>query len=950
MVHGGLRYLLYDVPTTRHSSEDAGRIRRIAPHVTWRIPFLWPLFPGKRFFTEATEAFLSAYDPHARRKGGLQHARLSAQEARALEPGLAEDVNGALTLDEWGCDVFRLAALNALDARECGADVYTHSEVVELLLTGSTVRGLRVRDRLNGQERSVEARLVVNAAGPWAGTVAEMANASVAMRPGKGVHVTFERRIGNYGLILEGVDGRVLFLVPHGAETIVGTTDTDYYGDPVHADLDIHRDEVAYVIEAAARALPQARSWRPVRAWAGVRNTLFEWGVDSDDLSRRHEVLDHATRDRIDGLISVVGGKLAAFRQQSEEAVDLALRKLGKPHVACVTGVTPLPGGGNEPDFAALSATRSAPAVLERVWRRVGDRIIPVFAGAGPAGTPVCRSEGLRWPKSGTRFASSGAVRWRICAGTRTWAPVLAMERIAPRRPHTRWPRCSPGRRRARAARSKASSMNAGTTVDLSFRQDAGAGGDAARRCRIRIMTVISDSALNQRTTADQFFRLITDGLTDYSIVLLDADGFIVSWPRSAQMIEGYSAEDVLGEHVTMFWPMEDRAYVNQILREASALGRSEIESWVLRENGDRYWADVVFSATRDDTGEITGFIRVLRDQTERRRAEEAMIARTQELNERRQLEQKLRQAQKMEAVGRLAGGIAHDFNNLLTAIRGNAELLLNDFPLDGGVRSNVEEINHAADRAAALTRQLLAFSRRQFLQPSVLNLDSVLAETAAVVRGITGDDIKVITRTAGNGAYLRADRGQLEQVLMNLAINARDAMPQGGTLTLESGTAELDEEFVRVHPGAQTGSFVRLSVTDTGQGMDAPTMSHVFEPFFTTKAVGQGTGLGLATVYGIVKQSEGYIEVQSKAGAGTRFDIYLPRVWQDGEARRNAAAQANEAPTEHTVLLVEDEDGVRAPHRASCANTGTGAGGARRHRCAERGSRLQRPHLDPSH
>jgi glycerol-3-phosphate dehydrogenase len=397
MVHGGLRYLLYDVPTTRHSSEDAGRIRRIAPHVTWRIPFLWPLFPGKRFFTEATEAFLSAYDPHAKRKGGLQHARLSAGEARALEPGLAPEVSGALTLDEWGCDVFRLAALNALDARECGADLHTHVEVVQLLMTGKNVHGVRVRDRLDGQEKSVEARLVVNATGPWAGSIAEMADTRVAMRPGKGVHVTFERRIGNYGLILEGVDGRVMFLVPHGAETIVGTTDTDYYGDPVHADLDIHRDEVAYVIEAAARALPQARTWRPVRAWAGVRNTLFEWGVDSDDLSRRHEILDHEARDGVAGLISVVGGKLAAFRQQSEEAVDLALRKLGKPPVRCVTGEVPLPGAEAEPDFRDL-ATRIPlpPAVLERVWRRVGGRIAAVFAGAGPAElTAICRSEGV---------------------------------------------------------------------------------------------------------------------------------------------------------------------------------------------------------------------------------------------------------------------------------------------------------------------------------------------------------------------------------------------------------------------------------------------------------------------------------------------------------------------------------------------------------------------------
>jgi PAS domain S-box-containing protein len=294
-------------------------------------------------------------------------------------------------------------------------------------------------------------------------------------------------------------------------------------------------------------------------------------------------------------------------------------------------------------------------------------------------------------------------------------------------------------------------------------------------------MTVLSHS-LGNRTTAEEFFRLITDGLTDYSIVLLDADGSVVSWPRSAQSIEGYPAEDVLGEHVTMFWPAEDRRYVEQVLREAAQLGRAEIESWVLRKNGERYWADVVFSATRDEAGELTGFIRVLRDQTERRKAEEAMIARTQELNERRQLEQQLRQAQKMEAVGRLAGGIAHDFNNLLTAIRGNAELLLNDFPLEDGVRGNVEEINHAADRAAALTRQLLAFSRRQFLQPEVLDLDSVIRDIAGLVRGIVGDNIQLITRTAGNAALLRADRHQLDQAIMNLAVNARDAMQQGGT------------------------------------------------------------------------------------------------------------------------------------------------------------------------
>ncbi|MGQ0562156.1 MAG: glycerol-3-phosphate dehydrogenase/oxidase [Gemmatimonadota bacterium] len=397
MVHGGLRYLLYDVPTTRISSEDAGRIRRIAPHITWRIPFLWPLFPGRRFFHEATEALLAAYDPHARRKGGLKHARLSRTEALTLEPGLAPDIAGAVTLDEWGCDVFRLAALNALDAGEAGADLFAHTEVEELLIRDRTVHGVRARDLLAARSFTVEASIVVNAGGPWAGRIAGMAGVEVAMRPGKGVHVTFERRIGNYGLILEGIDGRVMFLVPHGAETIVGTTDTDFFGDPGRVDLDIHSDEVAYVIEAAARALPQARSWRPLRAWAGVRNTLFEWGVESDDLSRRHEILDHEARDGVAGLLSVAGGKLAAYRIQSEEAVDLALKKLGLPARASQTAGRGLPGAEAEPDFDALAQAIALPRwALERIWRRVGSRITTVFAGATAQDlAPVCRAEAV---------------------------------------------------------------------------------------------------------------------------------------------------------------------------------------------------------------------------------------------------------------------------------------------------------------------------------------------------------------------------------------------------------------------------------------------------------------------------------------------------------------------------------------------------------------------------
>ncbi|MGH7447201.1 MAG: glycerol-3-phosphate dehydrogenase/oxidase, partial [Longimicrobiales bacterium] len=312
-------------------------------------------------------------------------------------PGLATEVQGALTLDEWGCDVYRLAALNALDAKEYGAQIFTHTEVTGVLRSGRDVRGVRVRDRITSAARDVESRIVINAAGPWVPAIAQLADTTVQLRPGKGIHVTFERRIGNYGMILEGVDGRTMFLVPHGAETIVGTTDDDYYGDPALVDLDITRDEIDYVIEAAARALPQARQWRPLRAWAGVRNTVFEWGVDADDLSRRHEIVDHARRDGIPGLLSLVGGKLASYRIQAEEAVDLAVEQLGRPAAPCTTGRTPLPGAEDPPDFIALAREIPLPpAALERIWRRVGSRIRRVFADSSPSEVaPVCRSEAV---------------------------------------------------------------------------------------------------------------------------------------------------------------------------------------------------------------------------------------------------------------------------------------------------------------------------------------------------------------------------------------------------------------------------------------------------------------------------------------------------------------------------------------------------------------------------
>ena len=282
------------------------------------------------------------------------------------------------------------------------------------------------------------------------------------------------------------------------------------------------------------------------------------------------------------------------------------------------------------------------------------------------------------------------------------------------------------------------------------------------------------------------------------------------------------------------------------------------------------------------------------------------------DVTERRHLEEQLRQAQKVEAIGQLAGGIAHDFNNLLTAINGYADFLASDMPPDDPRRTDVTEIRNAGGRAAALTRQLLAFSRRQVLQPVVLDINIVMEGLAPMLRRLIGEDVELRTHGAPDLRHVRADPAQLEQVILNLAINARDAMPRGGTLTLETAAVELDDDYLRTHPLASPGRYVQLTVSDTGTGMDAETMEHMFEPFFTTKPEGHGTGLGLATVYGIVTQSGGHVAAYSEPGHGTTFRVYLPEVAETAVAPAASVAGPARGGSE-TILLVEDEVAVRA-------------------------------------
>jgi len=283
-----------------------------------------------------------------------------------------------------------------------------------------------------------------------------------------------------------------------------------------------------------------------------------------------------------------------------------------------------------------------------------------------------------------------------------------------------------------------------------------------------------------------------------------------------------------------------------------------------------------------------------------------------QDISERRNLELQLRQALKMEAIGRLAGGVAHDFNNLLMVIKGHTELLLNVLPPSDHVARKIEQIDRSADRAAALTRQLLAFSRMQVLQPQVINLNSIVEEMGKLLPRLIGEDIELVVRPAEELGAIRADASQMEQIIMNLAVNSRDAMPNGGKLFIETRNADLDQTYTASHPLMKPGAYIQLTVSDTGCGMDEETQSHIFEPFFTTKEKGKGTGLGLATVYGIVKQSGGFIWVYSELDKGTSFKIYLPRVDQV-EEHSGAPTLTAEVPTgSETILLTEDEQDVR--------------------------------------
>jgi len=411
------------------------------------------------------------------------------------------------------------------------------------------------------------------------------------------------------------------------------------------------------------------------------------------------------------------------------------------------------------------------------------------------------------------------------------------------------------------------------------------------------VFLVPSANVITERKRAEESLRLQGDALNAAAnaIVITDRSGAI-EWVNDAfSVLTGYPAVDVLGENSRLLKSGKHDPAFYQSLWDTILSGRTwRAETTNRRKDGSLYIVDMTITPVKSARGEIAHFIAIHQD-----------------LTERKQLEAQFLQAQKMESVGRLAGGVAHDFNNLLSVILGWTEMAMADLPAEHPIRPSLEEVLSAGHGAARLTKQLLAFSRQQLVEPTVFNVNDLVVGMQEMLRPLIGEDIEFVTRPGPDLATVKMDRGQVEQVLMNLVVNARDAMPTGGTLTIETANVVLDAAYLRTHADVMPGDYVMLAVSDSGAGMNEEVKTHLFEPFFTTKERGKGTGLGLATCYGIVKQAGGHIAVDSEKGVGTTMKVYLPR---RREAAESAVRGHKTMPVHgvETILLVEDEPAVR--------------------------------------
>ncbi|MFM0324222.1 PAS domain S-box protein [Caballeronia glebae] len=415
---------------------------------------------------------------------------------------------------------------------------------------------------------------------------------------------------------------------------------------------------------------------------------------------------------------------------------------------------------------------------------------------------------------------------------------------------------------------------------------------------------------------SERSFRLLVQGVSDYAIFMLSPDGTVTNWNLGAQRIKGYTAEEIVGSHFSRFYLPEDVAagIPARALSTAAAEGRFEAEGWRLRRDGSRFRAHVVIDAIHDEAGTLIGFAKITRDVTEKREADQIL----------EQTRAALFQAQKMEAIGKLTGGVAHDFNNVLQILRGNLELVTSRYSRDEWLTTRLVNALDAVERGAKLSSQLLAFGRRQALRPVSVNLASMIRGMDDLLRRALGETVMVETVVAGGLWNAMVDTHQLENVLLNLAINARDAMPDGGKLTLELSNAMLDDRYVRALSDVPAGQYVMLGVTDTGTGMTDEVLEHAFDPFFTTKEEGAGSGLGLSMAYGFVKQTGGHIRIYSEVGHGTTVRIYLPKSSADAYVPVTHGSTALMGGSE-TVLVVEDDAKVQATVIAMMAGLGYG-------------------------
>jgi two-component system cell cycle sensor histidine kinase/response regulator CckA len=399
---------------------------------------------------------------------------------------------------------------------------------------------------------------------------------------------------------------------------------------------------------------------------------------------------------------------------------------------------------------------------------------------------------------------------------------------------------------------------------------------------------------ITERKKAEEIFRTAFNANPEPITIATIAEGRYIDVNESFLRVTGYRREEVIGRTSLelKFWVRpEDRAKLVEMLWEHDSVRDLEI-TYRTKSGEERIALDSA------EAIEIAG--------------QECIIAILRDITERKFLEKQLRQTQKMEAVGLLSGGIAHDFNNLLGVIIGYSEILEQRLPQNDPLRKECGQIKKAGQSAASLTRQLLAFSRQQVLELKILDLNAIVLQVEKMLRRLIGEDIDLKATLGSALGCIKADQSQIEQVIMNLAVNARDAMPQGGRLMIETANVELDEDYARRHRPQKPGAYVLLTVADTGMGMDAETQNRIFEPFFTTKELGKGTGLGLSTVYGIVRQSGGHIWVYSELGQGTTFKIYLPRIGQAIRAERPVTGLTDSLRGTETILLVEDEDALR--------------------------------------